>query len=138
MDTEPDPLVAGPHIPDQVIAAAKSVADLLAYLAAVTRYLAAVPTGPDLGAVLSHLTDVGPRLSQVLQQLDDSATRIADDPTLYHDQGGDARRTAHRVAMHCQQAASVALVLGRGIDEAHQHAARLGHRPASGTGEINP
>lgn len=133
MDTEPDPIVAappydGPHIPDQVVAAAKSVADLLRYLVVATRSADAVPTGPDLSAVLSHLADIGPRLGQVLRQLDAAAVRIADDPTLYDDQGGGGAVTAICAAVHCEEAAQLARALGQSVDEAHACAARLGHR----------
>lgn len=118
----------GPHTPERVAAAAETVGDVLRYLANATRSRGAVPTGPDLGAVLSHLSVVGPRLAQVLQQLDIAADRIADDPTLYDDSGRVAGVTAVSAAVACEQAAHQTTVVADLISEAHQHAARLGHR----------
>jgi len=118
----------GPHTPERVAAAAETVGDLLRYLANATRSRGAIPSSPDLGAVLSHLSVVGPRLAQVLQQLDDAAERIAGSPTLYDDRGEDARHTAVSAASACGEAARTAYLLAESIDDAHQLAARLGHR----------
>lgn len=118
----------GPHTPERVAAAAETIGDLLRYLANATRSRGAVPTAPDLGAVLSHLSVVGPRLAQVLRQLDTAADLLADDPTLYDDQGRDAGHTAFDAATACEEAARMASILADSIDAAHQAAARLGHR----------
>jgi len=74
----------GPHQPDQVVTAARLVAELVRRLNRATRPGHALPSPGDLYGLLGGLTEAVAGLDQLLGQLADRADAFAENPRLTH------------------------------------------------------
>ncbi len=121
----------GPHSPDTVADAARGLAALVRYLNNATGPGTGRTTlawAPTVYRVLSGLGPAVHGLDQLLEQLAAAMTRQAKDPTVYDDRrdrpGAD---TAHALATQLSELRGAASGLARGVDQAWELSAHLGH-----------
>lgn len=120
----------GPYSQWTTAAAATMLGRLVRYLNNATQKTSGLPNAPTIGNVLSGLNEALLLADQLLTQLDDAATRQADDPTLYDDRNpsGQGRDTALELARAVRAAAAKLADTGPAFNRAASLASHLGNR----------
>lgn len=119
----------GPHSDESVEQAATAVGRLVRYLNNATwPHKKHVASGPTLYRVLSQVNSAVYGLDQLLRQLRDTATGLADDTSMYDDRRDrPAADTAVEASDALGEALSMLPSLTRAIERATNLACHLGH-----------
>lgn len=124
--------IDGPHDADTIVAALRSAAGLLRYVAHATypgkKHL---PYGPQVNRAVGAFDSVIGAATQIAQQIGGVAADLADDPTMYDDRYTSphaAQSTALEAAVVLQDEVGSALAdASRRLREAHSLTGHLGH-----------
>lgn len=119
----------GPHSDESVESAATAVGRLVRYLNNATYpYKKVVDCGPTLYRVLSQVNSSVYGLRQLLEQLQATATELADDESMYDDRRDrPAAETVLGAEMALGEALTVLLALTAAIERATNLTCHLGH-----------
>ncbi len=126
MTVEDDFPVDGPHTPHTVVAAARSLTHLVRYLNHATRQRDVFPTPAVLAWTVGHVHEAAAMLPQLCDQLAAAAGRLADQPGVYDQRGGDPAVTAADARTHLRAAWDRAHRLPAPLAAAHEALTRLG------------
>ncbi len=121
-----------PHTPETVIAAARTVDDLIRHLNHATIRGHALADPADLCSVLAALSEAAMKLPQLLDQLAMVAGSYVDRAGLYDSHGVNPRVTATDVKTSLSVVAGRAYKLIDPLRAAHEAAARLGVQAPKG------
>jgi hypothetical protein len=124
--------LGGPYDPDQVIEAARTVAELVRRLNHATFSRSALAYPPQLYRAVSSLRSGVHGLRQTFAQLAARLDAFATDPRVGHDSRRDDPATACTVAAHALREAAVALDIVTGpLDTASQITSHLDYNPTA-------
>jgi hypothetical protein len=126
----------GPHDPDKVIEAAMAIRELTRYISNATRHRHTLEWAATVRRVTNTLAGATWLQDEVLDRLADGMTRLAGDPTLYHEDtpsrdraGGDpkAAATAREAARVLGEARKAVRVSATALDTVAQTVYPLGN-----------